>query len=65
MHGLFYGACLLLGGTAEFSREITISSCFTAECAENAEASENSNVDWNVLKFCALGNLHCDKSQGF
>jgi hypothetical protein len=40
---------------------------FTAECAENTEASENSGVDWNVLKLCALGdlrgrvNLKCDK----
>ncbi|NQE46203.1 hypothetical protein C5S31_09310 [ANME-1 cluster archaeon GoMg2] len=37
-------------GTAEIPSEITLSSSFTAECAENAEASETPNVDWNVLK---------------
>ena len=49
----------------EFSSlcEITISSSFTAECAESAEASENPSVDWNVLKLCALGDLRGDKSQ--
>ncbi len=52
-------------GTVEFSSEITISSSFTAECAENAEASENPNVDWNVLKLCALGYHRGDKSLGF
>ena len=52
-------------GTADFSSKITISSSFTAECAENAEASENPNVDWNVLKLCALDDLRGDKSPGF
>jgi hypothetical protein len=52
-------------GTAEISSKITISSRFTAECAENAEASENPTVDWNVLKLCALGDLRGDTSQGF
>jgi hypothetical protein len=55
----------VLLGTVEFSSEITISSSFTAECAENAEASEKPNVDWNVLKPCALGDLRGDKSLGF
>ncbi len=52
-------------GTVEFSSEITISSSFTAECAENAEASENPNVDRNVLKLCALDDLRGDKSRDF
>jgi len=52
-------------GAVEFSREITIASSFTAVCAENAEASECPNVDWNVLKLCALGDLRGDKSLGF
>ncbi len=52
-------------GTLDFSSEITISSSFTAECAENVEASENPNVDWNALKLCALGDLRGDKSLGF
>ena len=52
-------------GTADFSSEIIISSSFTAECAENAEASEIPNLDWNVLKLCALGDLRGDKSLGF
>ncbi len=52
-------------GTVEIARESTITSNFTAECAENAEASENPNVDWNVLKFCTLCDLRGDKSQGF
>jgi hypothetical protein len=55
---VFFG----IAGTADFSSEITISSSFTAECTENAEASENPSVDWNVLK---LGDLHGDKSPGF
>ena len=54
-----------VGGTVEFSSEITISASFTAECAENAEASENPNVDWNVLKLCAIGDLCGDKSLDF
>ena len=40
------------GGTVKFSSKISISSSFTAECAENAEASENPSVDWNALKLC-------------
>jgi len=52
-------------GTVEFSSEITISASFTAECAENAEASEKPNVDWNVLKLCALSDLRGDNSLGF
>ena len=52
-------------GTVDFSSEITISSSFTAEHAENAEASGNPNGDWNVLKLCALGDLRGDKSLGF
>jgi hypothetical protein len=52
-------------GTVEFFSEITISSSFTAEYAENAEASENLNVDWKVLKLCALGDLRGDKSLVF
>nr|QNO55381.1 hypothetical protein BNGNOALE_00007 [Methanosarcinales archaeon ANME-1 ERB7] len=32
-------------GTVEFSCELRISSSFTAECAENAEASENPGVE--------------------
>ena len=55
----------LFHGTVEFFSKITISASFTAECAENAEASENPNVDWNVLKLCALGDLRGDKSLGF
>jgi len=49
-------------GTAEISSKITISSRFAAE---NAEASENPTVDWNVLKLSALGDLRGDTSQGF
>ena len=52
-------------GTVEFSSEITISSRFTAECAENAEASEKPSVDWNGLKLCALGDLRGDKKLDF
>ncbi len=48
-----------------FLSENTISSSFTAECAEDAEASETPNVDWNVLKLCALGDLRGDNSLGF
>ena len=32
-------------GTVKFFCEITISSSFTTECAENSEASENPSVD--------------------
>ena len=53
------------GGNVEFSSEITISSSFTAECAENAEASEKPSVDWNALKLCALCDLRVDKSLVF
>ena len=52
-------------GTVEFSSEITIPLSFTAECAENAEASENPSVDWNGLKLCTLGDLRGDKSLDF
>ncbi len=71
MFSLFFRFCYLLNkvdkilipfdGTVDFSCEITISSSFTAECAENAEVSENPNVDWNTLKLCALGDLRGDK----
>jgi hypothetical protein len=47
-------------GTVEFSSEITISSSFTAECAENAEALEKPSVDCNALKLCTLGDLRGD-----
>ena len=50
---------------SNFLSENTISSSFTAECAENAEASETPNVDWNGLKLCALGDLRGDKSLCF
>ena len=53
------------GGIVEFSSELTISSSFTAERAENAEALEKPSVDWNGLKLCALGDLRGDKSLGF
>ena len=62
---IFLDVELCYRGTVEFFSEITISSRFTAECAENAEASENPNVDWNVLKLCALSDLRGDKSLGF
>ncbi len=52
-------------GTVDFSSENTISASFTAECAENAEASENPNLGWNVLKLCALSDLRGDKSLDF
>jgi len=55
----------MVNGTVEFSSEITISSSFTAECAENAEASENPSVNWNGLKLCAPDDLRGDKSLGF
>ena len=50
-------------GSVEFFREITIRLSFTAECAENTEALETQNVDWNALKLCTLGDLRRDKSQ--
>ena len=40
---------LALEGTVEFSSGITISSSFTAESAENADALENPSGDWNAL----------------
>jgi len=52
-------------GTVEFSSEISISSSFTAERAENAEALEKPSVDWNTLKLCALCDLRVDKSLVF
>jgi hypothetical protein len=57
-YGIIYKTC-----TVEFSSEITVSSSFAAECAENAEASEKPCVDWNGLKLCALDDLCGDKSQ--
>jgi hypothetical protein len=54
-----------LTGTLEFSSEITISSSFTAERAENAETLENPSVNWNTLKLCALCDLRVDKSLVF
>ena len=62
---IFRDVELCYRGTVEFFSEITISSRFTAECAENAETSEKPNVDWNVLKLCARGDLRSDKSLGF
>jgi hypothetical protein len=41
---------IALTGTVEFSGEIAISSNFTAEHTENAEAPESLNNDWNSLK---------------
>jgi hypothetical protein len=44
----FYGDLIeekARSGTVEFSSGIYISASFTAECAENAEASENPSVD--------------------
>ena len=52
-------------GTVEFFSEITISSSFTAERAENTEALENPRGDWNTLKLCALCDLRVDKSLVF
>jgi hypothetical protein len=52
-------------GTVEFFSEINIPPNFTAERAENAEASENPSVDWNALKLCALCDLRVDKSLVF
>ena len=34
-----------MNGAVEFSSEITIPLSFTAECAENAEASEKTSED--------------------
>ena len=49
-------------GTIGKSSEITISLNFTAEHAENAEASENPSRIGTVLKLCALRG---DKSLDF
>jgi hypothetical protein len=51
--------------TVEFFSEITISLSFTAEYAENAEASENLSRIGTVLKLCALCDLRGDKSLDF
>jgi hypothetical protein len=50
------------GGTIGKSSEITISLNFTAEHAENAEASKNPSRIGTVLKLCALRG---DKSLDF
>jgi hypothetical protein len=42
-----------------------ISSNFTAERAENAEALEKPSMNWNTLKLCALCDLRVDKSLVF
>jgi len=52
-------------GTIGKSSEITISLNFTAEHAENAEASETSASIGAVLKLCALSALCGDKSLDF
>jgi len=52
-------------GTGEFSSEITIALNFTAEHAENAEASGNSTRIETVLKLCVLCALRGDKSLDF
>jgi hypothetical protein len=54
-----------IAGTIDFYSEINIPPNFTAERAENAEASENPSVDWNALKLCALCDLRVDKSLVF
>ena len=51
--------------TVDFSSEITISLSFTAEYAENAEASENPARIGTVLKLCVLCDLRGDKSLDF
>ncbi|NQE44952.1 hypothetical protein C5S31_02860 [ANME-1 cluster archaeon GoMg2] len=58
---IFQDVKLFYRSNVEFFSEITISSRFTAECGDNAKASENPCVDWNVLKLGSLG----DKSVGF
>ena len=54
-----------LTDTVAFFSEITISSSFNAERAENAEALEKTSVNWNALKLCALCDLRVDKSRVF
>ncbi len=56
---------ICLGGTAEFYSKITISLNFTAEHAENAEASGTPARIKIVLKLCALGDLRGDQSSDF